>query len=1142
MESEMEDKLEEFLHGKDIIEELHRVTAEGERSLVIDFDELLAYDMDLAKFLLNNPRDFFETADSILENITDLPGTHLRVSKLDESVAVSKIRSDHVGKFIQVEGVLMRASEVKPEITEAVFKCLRCGEENKVLQAGNNFRKPSICENPTCSKKGPFQLLVENSDFRDWQSLRIQERPEELRGGRIPRSLDGIVRDDFVDRSVPGDRVAITGILRAFQERQRNKQKTTFRKILVVNHIDVQQEGVEEAKLSPEDEEMIEELAEEHRIPNLVVDSIAPSIFGYEKIKKAIALQLFGCSAVDLPDGSRIRGDSHVLLTGDPGTAKCVSGDTKVALSNGELVEVRKMVSEGLSSSENGFVDDGVFATINHDLPTLGLDALVRTGKSTLVWKRDSPDRMYKVKTRAGRTIQVTPSHPFFTISDGWIDQIRANELRPGDFIATPRELPISGTNQKINVRVERGKTNAAHIRVPKRSSKDLCKIIGYLLAEGTCWWNNSSCTVVFNNEDETLRTDYLRSFQNVFNISPSTPPSHKEKGDQWVSSVELGRFFEKLAPQLFLNSPSRKVPSFVMRCSREEIASFLRAYFDSEATVSKKEREIVVVSASRELLEQISFLLLRFGIISQFHSTVSRAINVRKPVRKTYYKLRISGEAIKKYAKKIGFTHPRKKSKLSKWTSSNVALNPNLDVVPNVGSIIEGLRKGLGLSQYDLGLSRSVVEHYERGDRFPSRRHLRVLAQNLRKRSDELEVVGKFDGSIRRLELLSSSGVFWDKVKEVEEVASDDDWVYDLQVDGTHNFVANGIFVHNSQILKWVGKVAPRGIYTSGKKATGPGLTATAIRDEIGGGWTLEAGALVLADGGLAAIDEFDKMSDDDSGAILESMEQQSVSVAKAGIVATLNTRTAILAAANPRLGRFDEYSAIADQIDLPPLIISRFDLIFILRDRPKEERDRSLAKHMLNLHDRPEEVVRPKLDVQTLRKLITYARKHIDPKFPNEETKKVLEDFFVRWRKVAGKEAIPITARQLEALVRLSKSHARMRLSEEIVEEDVDVAIDLVKSSLKQVGVDPETMRPDIDVLMTGRTRTQREKFSRIMDIIQELEDEYEDAAPVNEVMKMAEEDGIGKDFVKEMIRREKRKGRLYEPEPDTISRAVR
>ncbi|KXB03437.1 hypothetical protein AKJ45_01625, partial [candidate division MSBL1 archaeon SCGC-AAA261F19] len=343
------------------------------------------------------------------------------------------------------------------------------------------------------------------------------------------------------------------------------------------------------------------------------------------------------------------------------------------------------------------------------------------------------------------------------------------------------------------------------------------------------------------------------------------------------------------------------------------------------------------------------------------------------------------------------------------------------------------------------------------------------------------------------------------------------------------------------SQMLKWVGKIAPRGIYTSGKKATGPGLTATAIRDEIGGGWTLEAGALVIADRGMACIDEFDKMSDEDSGAILESMEQQTVSVAKAGIVATLNTRAAILAASNPRLGRFDEYATIADQIDLPPLIISRFDLIFILRDRPREERDRSLAKYMLDLHDRPEKVVKPKLDAQTLRKLIIYARKYINPRFPDEEPKKILEDFFVRWRKVAGEEAIPITARQLEALVRLAKSHARMRLSEEISEEDVNVAINLVKSSLKQVGVDPETMKPDIDVLMTGRSRTQREKFSRIMKIIEELEDEYGDAAPIKEVRRMAEEDGIKKEFVDEMISREKRNGRLYEPEPDMISRAI-
>lgn len=274
--------------------------------------------------------------------------------------------------------------------------------------------------------------------------------------------------------------------------------------------------------------------------------------------------------------------------------------------------------------------------------------------------------------------------------------------------------------------------------------------------------------------------------------------------------------------------------------------------------------------------------------------------------------------------------------------------------------------------------------------------------------------------------------------------------------------------------------------------------------------------------------------------------MEQQTISVAKAGIGATLNTRTAILAAANPRLGRFDKFDPIPQQIDLPALILSRFDLIFILRDIPKEERDRDLADHMLSLQSEPEEVVEPELDEDELRKLIIYAKKYIHPEFKNEEAKQKLEDFFVKWRATIGgeapseDEAVPITARQLEALVRLAKSNARLRLSEEVTVEDAETAIDLFRASLKQLGIEDESGKPDIDMLMTGHSRSQREKFREIMEIIDELEEDYGEGAPIGAVMEEARAAGIDEEFVEEMIEQEKKKGRLYSPSEELISRA--
>ncbi len=668
MDPKMDEKLGEFLRRKEVLKELRRLAAAGQKSLVIEFDSLLNFNMDLAKVLRDSPADFIDTADKILTDITKLPGMRLRVKSLDKSIPIRKIRAENVGNFIQVDGLLKRVGEVKPELKEAVFKCLRCGEENRVPQIDEVYREPLACENPNCGKRGPFKLVIENSEFRDWQSLMMQERPEELRGGQIPRLIDAIVRDEFVDKAVPGNRVIMTGTLRVFQERQQRERKTTFRKVLFVSHIEVLQKGIEEAELSPEDEEKIKELAKDPWVKNLVIQSIAPSIYGYDSVKEAIALQLFGCNAVDLPDGTRIRGDTHVLMTGDPGVAK--------------------------------------------------------------------------------------------------------------------------------------------------------------------------------------------------------------------------------------------------------------------------------------------------------------------------------------------------------------------------------------------------------------------------------------------------------------------------------------------SAILKWVAAISPRGLYTSGKKATGAGLTAAAVRDELGGGWALEAGVLVIADGGLACVDEFDKMSDEDSGAILESMEQQTISVAKAGIIATLNTRTAILAASNPAFGRFDRNRPLAEQLNVPPVLLSRFDLIFVMKDEPHADTDRAVAKHILQLHSDATRVVKPPIDSETLRKMIIYARKYIDPQFKDKEVLKAIEDFFVKWRSTAesGASPIPITPRQLEALVRLSKANARMRLSKEVTIEDANRAIDLVKRSLHEAGIDPESGKVDIDILMTGKSRSQRQNIERIQEIIKDLEGQFGGAAPIEEIKKLASAEGIRERFVDQMIEEEKRRGHLYEPKPGLVSRAVK
>jgi len=247
------------------------------------------------------------------------------------------------------------------------------------------------------------------------------------------------------------------------------------------------------------------------------------------------------------------------------------------------------------------------------------------------------------------------------------------------------------------------------------------------------------------------------------------------------------------------------------------------------------------------------------------------------------------------------------------------------------------------------------------------------------------------------------------------------------------------------SQFLKFVERVAPISVYTSGKGSSAAGLTASIIRDPSTGEFQLEGGSLVLADGGVVCIDEFDKMRAPDRVALHEAMEQQTISIAKAGITTILNSRTSVLAAANPIFGKYDDLKQISDQIDLQTTILSRFDCIFIVKDNRNERSDTRIADHIINLHmGGTMEVEETEIDLTFLKKYVTYCRSRCSPRL-NEEAAKNLENLYVEDRKKVQAERhtkkshIPITVRQLEAIIRLSEALAKMSLATSVTVEHV-------------------------------------------------------------------------------------------------------
>ena len=863
---ELTDRFIQFYRNyyRDEIGQLAQQYPNEKRSLYIDYNDLYQFDADLAEDYRSQPDQLQEYAEEALR-LYDLPAdvklgnAHVRLRNLPESVDIRGIRvhDNHIGKLVAVQGIVRKATDVRPKITDSAFECQRCGTMNYIPQQDGEFQEPHECQG--CERQGPFRINFDQSEFIDAQKIRVQESPEGLRGGETPQSIDMNVEDDITGKVTPGDHVTAVGVLHIEQMSEGNEKSSLFDLYMDGVAITVEDEEFEDMDIEQTDIETIIELSNEDDIYDQMVGSVAPAIYGYEEEKLAMILQLFSGVTKNLPDGSRIRGDLHMLLIGDPGTGKCVCGDTRVALADGSEQRIEDIVGENLTDPKP--VDDGVWDHIDIALPSLQQDGTLGVGHATKVWKREAPEQMYRITTEPGHSVTVTPSHPLFVQTDGRFAAVHADKLSTSDSIC------VSSTQQDV--------------------------------------------------------------------------------------------------------------------------------------------------LAARET-----------------------------------------------------------------------------SIAADGGDVVT------------------------------------------------------------------------ERIATIETVESTEEWVYDLEVAGTHNYLTNNIISHNSQMLSYIENIAPRSVYTSGKGSSSAGLTAAAVQDDFGDGqqWTLEAGALVLADKGIAAVDELDKMASDDRSAMHEALEQQKISISKAGINATLKSRCSLLGAANPKYGRFDQYEPIGEQIDLEPALISRFDLIFTVTDQPDPEHDGKLADHILKTNyagelntqrdriatseftqqqvDDVTEEVAPEIDAELLRKYVAHAKRSCFPTM-TDEAKATIREFYVDLRsKGADEDApIPVTARKLEALVRLAEASARVRLSDTVEAEDADRSVDIVRSCLQDIGVDPETGQFDADVVETGTSKTQRDRIKNIKGLISDIEEEFEEGAPIEEVLDRADEIGMDASKAEQEIEKLRRKGEVYEPKQDHL-----
>ena len=756
-----------------------------------------------------------------------------------------------------------------------------------------------------------------------------------------------------------------------------------------------------------------------------------------------------------------------------------------------------------------------------------------------------------------------------------------------------------------IEIEIKKGQ----RLNLPKRLDKNWFYILGVIFGDGRVSVDNKEgryggVCIGLSNREESLLKDF-DEFCKKISIKVNKRNGTEERPTEYrIWSKILFHIFSKFGLTSSPKSSTLNPPKDMLYYPEEYLYNFLRGLYDSDGWISVRKRgssQIGITSASKDLIEFVRYSLLTLGIITytrQIEPKIVTKKSGRKIIgKKVKYELTFNSFSnFKKFEEKIGFRHPIKSEILHNYCLTKKQSHRNVDNVPSARALLKpivnfygytsreltGYKGAFTVSQLKKAMNRyqlkAILEKinpdwmrhkvripYEM--RFQLYKELKtfILSSQTQLSKDQLyeyfirenrdpwipiglvakilneteitpsqKIIKYFDellSSIKQKEevikknyellvKICDSDIFWDEIVRVEKIVSpEDEYVYDLTIPETHNFVVNGFVTHN---------------------------TAAVIRDQDTGEITLEAGALVLADQGIAMVDEFDKMRAEDRAAIHEAMEQHTISIAKAGIVATLNARTSILAAANPRRGRWNPFKATADNLNLPPTILSRFDLIFVLEDKPDLKEDHDLATHVLRLHKSQTLSTSPPIEQDLLRKYIAYARREIQPRLSAEAEERLLE-YYKELRRSSGKveegqlEPIAITPRQLESLVRLAEARAKMRLCNEVTYDDASGAVNLMNATLEKLAKDTETGKLDIDKYASGISARSRRQLDRIDALIDKMLEEAEDDEPVaiKDIIDRGMEEGLNKNQIVKAIDEMTRRGILFEPQPGYVKR---
>lgn len=803
--------------------QISQVPVKGSRSVVVDYPDLERYDTDLATSLVKEPDLFLKSFDAAavetlsVENPTyaDSAGKEIRirVRELPDRISLRGVTKSLLNTLIQVAGMVTRTSELRPLAVNAAFRCanqhITFIEQNG---SGTILKRPIKCETEGCGETKNFELDDIKTEFLDFQVIRIQEMPEELPPGQLPQSFDVNLTGDIVNSARPGDRIFLTGIVKAESENVGAYSRKLFNSRIEANFVEQMSRRPEEQTVTRDEEEQIRSLAALPGSYDRLVASVAPAIFGHELHKEAALLLMVGSPQKSLPDGTTLRGDVNILLVGDPGTAKSelLKYVSRVA-PRGLFTSGRGSTAAGLTAAvvkeKNGMMMLEAGATVLADLgvaclaedteiydgqrlislakiwdsiespifltksgreakncllPVTVYDARLRSDLFETAYslmRRRHSGTLLKITFASGLTMKVTDEHLLKRLTNVKNPWIRADQLKAGDLLRSP--VRVFKPSVRLNI------------------STDESYVIGCIYGDGR--FGKSNITISHSKANEDVLNAITQRAPSVFSVYDKDERLRSHNGTFLISRMFYLYTTDSdimRKTRIMLRNPST---DNILLLQDKSLWAFLAGVFDTDGNLNHFSGRIISArmypTKSDHELEVLVYALRRLGIYCRIYGRMKSI-----PI------IQICG------------------SDLSRFID--------------------------GISQYSVKIKREKIPV-------------------------NLELKGR-----RSLE----RGV--EKVVRIERIPYEG-YVYDLSVGKFHNYEAGLVYVHN-------------------------------------------------------CIDEFDKMRDEDRSALHEVMEQQSVSVAKGGIIATLNARTSILAAANPTDGKYDPYKNILDNVALPIPLLS--------------------------------------------------------------------------------------------------------------------------------------------------------------------------------------------------------------------------